>query len=142
VAATLHDVGMTVSYYRHHKHGYYLVGSEPLPGFSHREQGLLMLLVRFHHRGRPRLGELKSLMAPGDKRLVRRLAACLRLAEHLEASRAGRVHDVEVEIGEKTVVLRLVADGDAAVEMWETAKQGALFQRAFGRTLELEALAR
>lgn len=136
-AAELHDLGSTIDYYRHHKHGAYLLGSAPLVGFDHREQTLILLMVRYHHKGSPRMGPLQSLMHAGDKRLLRMLTTCLRLAETLERSRAGRVSDVRAQIDDKTVTLELDAREEPSVELWETRNQSSLFESAFGRQLEL-----
>ena len=132
------DIGIAIDFYRHHRHGAYVLESDPLPGFSHREHALLMLLVRYHHGGLPSLEPYQRLAAAGDRRLLARLAVCLRLAESLERSRARRVRDLEVEIADRSVTLRLKAREMPAVEIWETGKHGDLFEHAFGRRLELK----
>jgi exopolyphosphatase/guanosine-5'-triphosphate,3'-diphosphate pyrophosphatase len=135
-AVLLHDIGMHVGYLDHHKHGAYLVLSEPLPGLTHKEQALLALLVRYHRRGKPEFGALKPLFAKEDKDLLLKLSALLRLAEHLERPRTGRVRGVRLEIGER-VRLRLEASEEPWVEVLETEKQAGLFAKAFGRGLEV-----
>jgi len=138
-AARLHDIGMAVGYYNHHKHGSYLIErTHLLHGFSHREQALLMLLVRYHRKGTPRWGLLRALARPGDKKLLLRLAVCLRLAEYLERSHSGNVDDVHARIGDQDVVLGIETGEDSAIELWETRKQAPLFELAFGRRLVLE----
>lgn len=138
-AAQLQDIGLAVNYYRHDLHGAYLVSSAPLTGYSHREQALLALVVRYHLKGSPGLGRFKPLCAPGDKQRLIALVACLRIAEHLDRSRAGRVTDLEVEIGDKRARLLVLADRDPAVELWKLQQHGPLFERAFGRRLEVAA---
>lgn len=137
-AARLHDIGTAVSYYNHHKHGSYLVASAPVPGFDHREQMLLTLTVRYHRKGNPKLGLYKKLLASGDQGRLNVLCACLRLAEDFERSRAGRVEGLEVDIGKKSVLIRVRAHEEPFVELSEAAKQASLFRRAFGRKLKLE----
>lgn len=138
-AAVLHDIGMAVGYHNHHKHGAYLVEtSHLLNGFTHREQVLLMLLVRFHRKGSPRWGRWKDLAEPDDHDVLLRLAACLRLAEYLERARAGRVSDLQVWLTKKTAKLELVADEEPVVEIWEARKHAPLFKQAFGRRLVLK----
>jgi exopolyphosphatase/guanosine-5'-triphosphate,3'-diphosphate pyrophosphatase len=136
-AAWLHDIGMTVGYHGHHRHGAYLIDTGLLPGMTHRELALLTLLVRYHRKGRPRTGRYQRVLGKGDRVLLRRLATCLRLAEHLERGRASRVRDVAVEIGPGTVHLRLSADEPPRVEMVEAEKQADLFESAFGRRLTI-----
>jgi exopolyphosphatase/guanosine-5'-triphosphate,3'-diphosphate pyrophosphatase len=138
-AAVLQDIGLAVNYYRHDRHGAYLVASAPLSGFTHREQALLALLVRHHLRGRPRLGVYQDLCEPEDKRLLRTLLACLRLADHLDRPRAQRVADLEVEVRESQVVVRPIADESLKVETWQIDQHQELFNLAFGRPFVLES---
>jgi exopolyphosphatase / guanosine-5'-triphosphate,3'-diphosphate pyrophosphatase len=139
-AAWLHDIGMTVDYHRHHKHGEYLVRSAPLPGFTQREMALISLLVRYHRKGLPKVGDLRPMLESDDKRRLLQLTSCLRLAEYLERSRAGRVKGVRATIGRKNVALEVRATETPTVELWEAAKQRDLFERAFGRSLSLTAV--
>jgi exopolyphosphatase / guanosine-5'-triphosphate,3'-diphosphate pyrophosphatase len=138
-AAQLHDIGMAVNYYDHHKHSAYLISNTALPGFSHREQALLALLTQYHRKGEPKLGAFKTVLESDDDKRLLRLSACLRLAEFLERSRAGRVNDLSVEIDKKSVRIKLQAREDPHVEMREASKQAGLFKRAFGREMILES---
>jgi exopolyphosphatase/pppGpp-phosphohydrolase len=137
-AATLHDIGMAVDYHRHHKHGAYLALTQPLPGFDHREQALISLLIRYHRKGSPGLGPYRDLLRSDDKSRLTQLSACLRLAEHLECARTGRIHDVSVRIHADRVRIEAHSAGQAVVEIWEARKQADLFELAFGRRLEIE----
>ena len=138
-AATLHDIGTTLDYYRHHKHGSYLLTISPLNGFCHRELALIALLVRYHRRGNPRLGEYGSLTEPGDRRRLRQLSACLRIAESLERARASRIKDLRVTIKRKRVRITVQAAERPMIEIWEASKHANLFRRAFDRKLDIEA---
>ncbi len=136
-AATLHDIGMTVGYHLHHKHGAYLVQAARLNGYDHREQALLSLLVRYHRKGQPKLGDLARVTRDGDETVLGTLAFCLRMAEMLERSKAGRVADVHAQIGADVVQVDVVASEEPVVELWEAGKQRPLFARVFGRRLKL-----
>jgi exopolyphosphatase / guanosine-5'-triphosphate,3'-diphosphate pyrophosphatase len=138
-AAYLHDIGMAVNYFDHHKHSAYLILHSQMPGLSHREQVMLALLTQYHRKGEPKLGEFKSILEPDDDKRLLRLSACLRLAEYLERARAGRVSDLAIELGKESVKIKLIADEVPRVELWEASKQSGLFERAFDRKLELEA---
>ncbi|MGH9379963.1 MAG: exopolyphosphatase [Thermoanaerobaculia bacterium] len=137
VAATLHGIGSAVDYYRRDRHGAYVLTSVPLSGFTHREQALISLLVRYQRRGKPSLGAFKALAEAGDRARLRQLTACLRLADALERSRAGRVRDVHARIGDGRVTLTLDAAETPTVELWEARNHAGLFADAFGSTLEL-----
>lgn len=140
-AARLHDIGKAIHFRDHAKHGAYLLSSAPLPGFDHREQALLSLLLRYHRAGRPGRAPYRQLLGADDATRLAVLEACLRLAEYLERSRTGRVRSVRTRIEDGVVTLELVADGEPWVEFWETQKQAPLFELAFGRRLQLEIVA-
>jgi exopolyphosphatase/guanosine-5'-triphosphate,3'-diphosphate pyrophosphatase len=137
-AARLHDIGSAINYYDHHKHGEYLINGGALPGFFHREQALIALTVRYHRKGTPKVLGYGPVLRKGDARRLLVLATCLRLAEMLERSRAGRVQDVEATLRDGTVTVTLLARENPQVGLWEAAKQARLFQQAFDRRLDLQ----
>ncbi len=138
-AGMLHDVGVMVDYNDHHKHSYYLVLNAGLPGFAHRELALIALLVRAHRKGPVSLEGLGPVLEAGDERRLVRLAAGLRIAEHLERGRAGLVRSVTCALDDGTVRVVVGGDDDAGLAVWSAAQQAAVFERAYGRRLELAA---
>lgn len=138
-AAALYDVGLSVHFYRRHRHGAMLLRAAALDGFSHREQTLLMLLVRHHRKGDPKPGRFGVLLRDGDRQRLRRLVALLRLAIALDRSRRGRIRELAVRIKKKSVVLELPAIGDASIELWSARQHAAYVSRVLGRRLKLKA---
>lgn len=141
-AGLLHDIGVAVDYDDHHKHSRYLVLNAGLPGFSQREVALIGQLVRYHRKGNPELGPFAPLMRKGDDKLLMRCAVLLRLAEDLERSRDQDVREAHIKVGsgqDGAVRLDLVAGSDARVARWAAAREVDLFERAFGRRLEVPA---
>jgi exopolyphosphatase/guanosine-5'-triphosphate,3'-diphosphate pyrophosphatase len=140
-AALLHDIGVAVDYDDHHKHSRYLVLNAGLPGFSPREVALVGQIVRYHRKGNPDVGPFEPLMRRGDDALLTRCSVLLRLAEDLERSRDQDVREAHVSVdGEDSAVrLDLVADGEARVARWAASREVDLFERAFGRRLEVPA---
>jgi exopolyphosphatase/guanosine-5'-triphosphate,3'-diphosphate pyrophosphatase len=135
-AATVHDIGVAIGYYDHHKHGEYLVLHAALNGFSHRELVLLASLVRYHRKGDVDVSRYRAVLSASDEQRVARLAALLRLAEYLERSKSQVIRGLTVEIGETVRVITQAA-GDATVEIWDANRRGGLFQKAFGRPVEV-----
>jgi len=138
-AALVHDIGMAVDYYAHHKHGLYLVMGRALPGYSHREQVLIALLTRFHRRGTPSDQGYGAVLAPGDMRLLATLAGLLRLAEYLERSKAQRVRGVRCHVGAGVVQVEALSTGDAEIEVREAGLRTGLLASALGATVEVVA---
>lgn len=116
-AAALHEAGLSVHYYRRQKHGAFLLGASALDGFTHREQVLIILMVRNHRRGRPRLDPWQALMRAGDDDKLAGMLVCLRLSIALDRSRGSRVQELEIEISASQAVLRFAVDDSASIEL-------------------------
>ncbi|MSR13285.1 MAG: exopolyphosphatase [Gammaproteobacteria bacterium] len=84
-AASLHEIGTTVSHSQYHKHGAYLLQHLDMPGFSRGEQRRLAFLVRAHRRKYP-LADL-ALLSEEDQVLLPKLGVLLRLSVVLHRAR-------------------------------------------------------
>ena len=87
-ACQIHEIGMSVAYSGHHRHGAYLAANSDLPGFSRDDQQTLATLVLGHRRKvqREAFDTLPGTFA--DRAL--RLCVVLRLAVLLHRSRSER----------------------------------------------------
>jgi exopolyphosphatase/guanosine-5'-triphosphate,3'-diphosphate pyrophosphatase len=137
-AAILHDIGVQVGYYDHHKHSAYLVLNSTLLGFTHREVVMLAALVRNHRKGFSALDDYAAILQPGDEQRIARLSALLRVAEYLERSKSQVVAQVRVEIGEQIRIIAC-ATGDTSVEIWDANRRSGLLAKAFGLPVIIEA---
>jgi exopolyphosphatase/guanosine-5'-triphosphate,3'-diphosphate pyrophosphatase len=138
-AALLHDVGVHISYERHHKHSYYLIKNGDLRGFEPDEIETIALLARYHRRAVPDrrhegFGELKRKR----RRMVRTLAAMLRLAENLDRSHSQPIAGVELHDRGEDALLQLRTSGDAELELWAGNRHVSPFERVVGKPLRLE----
>src|SRR5262249_54096045 len=52
-ASILHDIGVHISYERHHKHSHYLIENGDLRGFEPKEIATIALIARYHRRAVP-----------------------------------------------------------------------------------------
>jgi exopolyphosphatase / guanosine-5'-triphosphate,3'-diphosphate pyrophosphatase len=138
-ACMLHDIGMSVDYDDHHKHSRYLILNGGLPGFSPKEVAIIAQAARYHRKGMPEPGELAPLFAEGDTERLDRCATLLRLAEDLERSRDQLVSDTSLAAANGTVRMTLQAQGETAVPRWAAGRERELFERAFGRHLDIAA---
>ena len=105
----LHDVGHRVSHRGHHKHGEYLALFGDIPGLEGRDRALVAALVRYHNRKSEPASHhpaYASLTNP-DKRIARRLAAILRIAESLDHSHRQRVTNLRASFQRGAVGLQL-----------------------------------
>jgi exopolyphosphatase / guanosine-5'-triphosphate,3'-diphosphate pyrophosphatase len=138
-AAILHDVGVHISYEGHHKHSYYLIKNGDLRGFEPHEIDIIALVARYHRQATPkRKHEEFGHLRRRDRRMVRTLAAILRLAESLDRSHAQTIADLEFHDRGDDDLLQLRTTGDAELELWAAARHAAPFERLTGKPLRIE----
>ena len=111
-AALLHDIGVHISYEKHHRHSYYLIKNGDLRGFDPAEIEVMGLVARYHRRatpkkGHPGYGELPSPL----RKAVKVLSACLRLAEGLDRS-----HEQVLASVRSSIVARIASCSSARLE--------------------------
>jgi exopolyphosphatase / guanosine-5'-triphosphate,3'-diphosphate pyrophosphatase len=98
-AARLHDVGETLALRRHPVHGAYLVANAELRGFAPEETAILATLVRSHRsRGIDRTYPPFASLSPDAQDRTRRLLPLLQIADRLDRTRDGAVHDVGIAV--------------------------------------------
>ena len=138
--ALLHDVGMHISYERHHRHSYYLIKNGDLRGFEPEEIDVIALVARYHRRGTPQRRQDGYADLSGSlRRTVRVLSAFLRIAESLDRSRNGVVKSVAVRTRGRSLTLHVSAIGDSELEIWAASRQLAVLAGELDRPMELTA---
>ena len=139
-AAVLHDIGVAVSFHRHHKHTFYMVANADMPGFSDHERELVATVARYHRRSTPDRdrGDLAHLSG-SEMGTLRKLAALLRIANALDASHQQPVRGVRAQLRDGAVTLRLRTRGPADLELWDVQREARFFREVFRRRLEVAA---
>jgi exopolyphosphatase/guanosine-5'-triphosphate,3'-diphosphate pyrophosphatase len=138
-AAILHDAGVHVSYERHHQHSQYLILHGELRGFEPLEIQVMALVARYHRRGMPKKSDETFAALPRRlRRIVRALAALLRLAEALDRSHAQPVASATLEDRGADLLLGIRADGDVELELWAAGRQLAPLEKFAGKPVRVE----
>jgi exopolyphosphatase / guanosine-5'-triphosphate,3'-diphosphate pyrophosphatase len=138
-AALLHDVGVHISYDRHHRHSYYLIKNGGLRGFEPQEIEVIALVARYHRQATPK----KSHDGYGDlngtlRSVVRVLSAMVRLAEGLDRSHAQAVSGIDLFPRGDDYLARLRASGDAELELWAAHRHVAPLERELDAPIRFE----
>jgi len=138
-AALLHDIGHRITHRGHHKHGEYLALNGDIPGLEGRDRNIVAAVVRYHNRkSTPNADHpAYSALNNSDKRIARRLAAILRIAEGLDHSHRQRVQDLRASFQRGAVTIQLRVRGDAAEDIRDAERSSALFEREFHTHLYL-----
>src|SRR6267154_1513770 len=131
--ALLHDTGHMISHRAHHKHGEYLALNGDIPGLGGRDRAVVAALVRYHNRKSDPANHhvAYSSLNNSDKRITRRLAALLRIAEALDHSHRQRVTDLGAAFQRGAVGVQVSARGDAAEDLRDANRSAELFEKEF-----------
>jgi exopolyphosphatase/guanosine-5'-triphosphate,3'-diphosphate pyrophosphatase len=138
IASLLHDIGIYVSLRQHHKHSQYLLTASQIFGLSRDETDIVANVARYHRRALPAQSHPPYIeLDRGDRLVVNKLAAILRVANALDAEHLQKVTDVQLVRGEKAWSLQLVGDGDVTMEKMAAAARADMFVEVFGRSLNV-----
>jgi exopolyphosphatase/guanosine-5'-triphosphate,3'-diphosphate pyrophosphatase len=137
--ALLHDVGVHISYERHHRHSYYLIKNGDLRGFDPQEIEVIALIARYHRQATPKkshegYADLKGTL----RKTVKRLSAMVRLAEGLDRSHAQALAGIDLYPRGDDYLARLRATGDAELELWAAHRHVAPLEEMLGKPLRFE----
>jgi len=139
-AALLHDIGHAIDHDRHNRHSYYLIKNAELLGFDPVEIEVIALAARGHRKqaGQIDTPELQTLSA-GKRRLVRALAAILRVADALDRSHFGVVKKVDVSYSPGRLVIEVGSDREKAdLELWTCERRTDLLAKLLDRRVILQ----
>ena len=137
VAAQLHDVGMYVDYYNHHKHGFYLTLNTKIDGLTHRELVMCAFIVGMH-----RITDLKQswreyneIIDKKDYEMIKKLALFVRIAEKLDRNEYGIVESITCHVTDKCIEIKVEATNTAELEIIAAMQNNKAFEKLFNRKL-------
>src|SRR5262245_28829907 len=141
--ALLHDIGIHISYERHHKHAFYLIRNGGLRGFEPEEVDIIGLVARYHRQATPKASHEGFSALPKERRqAVRVLGAMVRLAEGLDRSHAQVVAGLGVTKRGQSLVIRVRSAGDAELERWAAHRHATALAESLDRNITFELVGR
>jgi exopolyphosphatase/pppGpp-phosphohydrolase len=138
-AALIHDIGWYEGRRGHHKRALQaVIETADLPLDEH-ERLVVGNVARYHRRALPdpKKHEHFAALSGLDRRLVRRLAAILRLADGLDASHQRLVEEVSCRVTRKKVVLTCRVRSLSREDVAAVHAKSDLFDDVFKRRLEI-----
>lgn len=135
-ASLLHDVGYVINHAKHHKHAYHLILHGELQGYSAREVELIANVARYHRKAFPRKSHANfARLERSDRRLVRRLAGILRVADGLDRTHTQRVAAVSCETRGQRLRFAVAAASDPQVEIGDAGRKAGLLERVLDASI-------
>lgn len=139
-AALLHDVGQFVNYSRHHRHSYYLILNEELPGLIQPQQQIAATIARYHRKSMPDDSHPEYQVLPvAAREIVDKCAAILRLADALDREHRQLVKGIDVSISRQSVDFDLDSKGPVLLELSAAKKKSSMFEKVFGRKASFQS---
>lgn len=133
-AALLHEIGLYLSHAQHHLHSYYLIRNAELLGFTENEKEIIANVARYHRKSHPRTRHASfGGLDPGDRGVVLKLAAILRIADGLDRGHSSKVREVGFRRRGSNAVVELKAPsrGKIDLELWGAERKKRLFEEVF-----------
>lgn len=109
-AALLHDIGYSIGAKSHNKHSRDIILKEGIQGFADEEVKIIACIARFHRGSLPDKNrhELYASFQKTDRKIIKRLAGILRLADGLDVEHKAVYEKIEINFDEINRVLNIV----------------------------------
>lgn len=139
-SSLLHDCGISIRYYDHHVHSFYVILSSHINGLTHKEILLSALCAAYHRNNsyQAPLAKYSTIINRLDLKHVEYLGIILKLAEGLDRGLTGHVKNLDVIINEDTVTLKLYSNYDLDLEIRQAKRTSKAFSEIYNKKLIIE----
>jgi len=143
VAAALHETGSYINTSSMHKHSMYLIMNSTLFGLTADDLQLVAMVARYHRRSMPKTThQLYASMDRYRRVIVSKLAAILRIAIALDASRSQRIRQIECRRVRNRLIISVPSVDDLSMEQIAIRRSRLFFETIFGLEVLLRTQAK
>ncbi len=140
--ALLANVGLVISHSKHHLHSYYVIRNSELTGLTDNEIEIIAQIARYHRKSAPKASHTDfGRLSSEDQRVVKTLAAILRVAIGLDRSHDGRVRSVMAQVRRDRLVIE--AQGkrgkEISLELYTANERSDLLEEVLGQRVDIVA---
>jgi len=139
-ASILHDCGISIDYYNHHRHSFYIILNSYINGLTHKEL-LMSAAISASHRNNSYhlpLPSFCSMINKLDLKIIDEIGVILKIAEGLDRSLEGAVNDLQVSITEDSVIIKVFSNTDLYLEIKEALRATRKFKDVYTKHLLIE----
>lgn len=136
-AAMLHDSGINIRFYNHHRHSFYTILNSGINGLSHKEILMSAFVAASHRDKKLKINwtKYKKILNKKDMEIVNKLGILLRIAEGLDICMNRAVKNVRCTVNDNEVVLRIISDKNIDIEKKHTSSSASLFKKLTKKNL-------
>lgn len=139
-ASILHDAGLRLKYYEHHKHSAYIILNSNLYGISHKDLVMAAFVAEAHRKGSIKPESISPyirLLTDEDYEAVKKLGVILKIAESFDRSMSGLITGITCDLLGDSVIMKTESEGDCSLEIKDAITCSLEFKKAFGKNLEI-----
>ena len=138
-AALLHDIGQFISFRKHHKNSRYILKQTDPRGFTDEEMLLIGHLVRYHCKAKPTKKHKRfKKLTKQQRRVVRVLSGILRIAVALNRTKNQRVQQIDCEISDNNLLLKVSGAKNLEVEVWAARRCRHVLAESLERQVKIQ----
>lgn len=138
-AAILHDIGLQYGPARHHKSSAQIMLADPPPLEDPSALYQVACIARYHRKALPDTShDIYKTLPSGQRAIVQKLAALLRLADGLDYMHTSCVDTLFCTIGNNKVKIEVVTRGDCKRNIEQALKKSDLFKQIYGREVLIQ----
>jgi exopolyphosphatase/guanosine-5'-triphosphate,3'-diphosphate pyrophosphatase len=141
--ALLANVGLVISHSKHHLHSYYVIRNSELTGLTDNEIEIIAQIARYHRKSAPKSSHVEfARLSPEDQRLVKTLAAILRVAIGLDRSHDGRVRSLMAHVRRDRLVVEAEAKRgkEISLELYTANERSDLLEEVLDQRVSIVAV--
>ena len=138
-AALMHDIGFAVSEQGHHKYSMRVIVKAEIPTLTRDERLIVANVARYHRKGLPKMQHPRfAELRPAGRKVVRALAALLRVADGLDRIHENAVAGLALSLpSDESADLVIAGPGNLAEAGAGALRKANLFEKTFGRRLQV-----
>ncbi|MBU3112545.1 exopolyphosphatase [Clostridium lacusfryxellense] len=136
-AAMLHDIGIVISYYDHHKHSSYMIANSKINGLTHKEQLMASYIAALHRKNEFKINfkVYQNLITQQDLETIDKLSILLRISENLDRCLNGNIKMINCIIDIDTVTITVDSIADPILEVSAAIDCASSFEKTFNKKL-------
>ncbi|WP_032121462.1 exopolyphosphatase [Clostridium amazonitimonense] len=135
--AILHDCGISIRYYNHHKHSFYILMNSHINGLTHKELVMSAYASAYHRNNDFDISicQFSGIINQLDVLNIKRMGVLLRIAEGLDRTMLKSVTNINTVIEKDSVTLKLTSSRDIDLEINEALKATDKFNQIYNKKL-------
>lgn len=138
-AALLHDAGIKINFYDHHKHTFYSIINSRINGLTHKELLMAAFVAALHRKDEFRIDliKYKDLINQSDALFIQQIGILLKICEKLDIKMDGNVQNIVCSFYEDSIIIKLISEDSVDMEIESAMACKNTFKRLFNKKLML-----